>query len=291
MENKQLLKAKNLDNPNRSVLRNLLVSMLAFGLFVGLIFPPFARIVLNTTKAYSPLFISLCVIAGLIVGIANFFLFKIVVSRELATIQGGMDHINENISVIEVMESNCLEVCTLDVTSADIIGDISQAFNNMAFEIFKRLELEGETRQLNADLMHSVELEDVAKTILNHFAGTLNAKAGLLYGGTIEKMNLHAHMGVDKIEAIQSILPEQFGPVEKAINLGEILQYSQNLGWEWFSQSTPLGNFKPGSIFLIPLIAKQKTAGLIILAGGKQKLKKTIRHVASAQIICCTVSG
>ncbi len=53
----------------RSVLRNLLFSMLAFGLCVGLIFPPFARIVLDTERAYSPAFISMCVLAGLLVGV------------------------------------------------------------------------------------------------------------------------------------------------------------------------------------------------------------------------------
>ncbi len=66
----------------RSVLRNLFISMLTFGLFVGLIFPPFAKFILDTDKAYSPIFISLCVLAGLLVGVFNFFIFRHLVSRE-----------------------------------------------------------------------------------------------------------------------------------------------------------------------------------------------------------------
>ena len=274
MVEENLLKGGPSAKPERSVLRNLLISMLGFGLVVGIIFPPFARIVLKTEAAYSPLFISMCVIAGLIVGIANFLLFKFVVSRELSAIQTGMNHINKNIAEIEVMNSNCLEECTLEVSSADIIGDISQSFNDMAFEIFKRLELEGETRQLSTDLMHSVELDEVAKTILLQIAQVVDAKAALLYGGTFEELRLHAQFGVDSTTVKKVILPEEFGPVERTLHTGKLAQYAQTEGWEWVSQSTPLGNFIPGSIILIPLMAKKKPVGLIVLASSELTLSK-----------------
>ena len=131
----------------KSVLRNLLLSMLTFGLVVGLIFPPFARIILNTDKAYTPVFISLCVLAGLLVGIFNFLIFRHLVSRELNLIQEGMSHVNVNIADAEVLEEDCVSECILEITSADIIGDISLSFNSMTHDIFKRLELEGETRK------------------------------------------------------------------------------------------------------------------------------------------------
>lgn len=214
----------------------------------------------------------MCVIAGLIVGLANYLLFNMVVTRELTIIQGGMNHINENISEIEVMRSDCLEECTLEVTSDDIIGEISQSFNEMAFQIFKRLELEGETRQLNTELMQSVEIEDVAKTILEKFSAVVGAKAGLLYGGEAEEMHLYAHNGVDLDSVQKTFFPDTFGPVAKTLRSGKIEQYTQMDGWEWFSQSTPLGNFRPGSIFIFPLTDKQKPVGMVLLAGGKSKL-------------------
>lgn len=272
----------------RSVLRNLLFSMLAFGLFVGLIFPPFSRIVLNTERAYSLVFISMCVVAGLIVGIFNFLIFRILVSRELNLIQNGMNHVNQNIVDAEVLEEDCVSECTLEITSADIIGDISLSFNSMTHEIFKRLELEGETRKFNSKLMHSVELKDVSDTILNGMAAVISAKAGLLYGGKAEKMQLLSHFGVDKTDGITSIFVDQFGPIEKALESEDILSYSQLDGWEWFSQSTPLGNFRPGSILLIPLMAKQQSVGLVVLACGiqtlspqQQKALETLRSFAA----------
>jgi len=269
----------------RSVLRNLLTSMLTFGIFVGLIFPPFAKFILDTDKAYSPIFIFLCVLAGLLVGIFNFFIFRLLVSRELNLIQKGMNHVNVNIADAEVLEEDCVSECTLKITSADIIGDISLSFNSMTHEIFKRLELDGEVKTLNSKLMHSVELKDVSDTILNKIASVMNAKAGLLYGGKTEEIQLLSHFGVDKTDGITSILSDQFGPINKALKSGDILSYSQLDGWEWFSQSTPLGNFKPGSILLVPLMAKQQTVGLLVLACDIQEpspqQKKTIETLRS----------
>lgn len=57
--------------------------MLGFGIFIGSISPPFARIVLDTPAALSPRFRLMCITAGVIVGVVNFLLFKVFVSREL----------------------------------------------------------------------------------------------------------------------------------------------------------------------------------------------------------------
>ncbi len=255
----------------RSVLKNLLFSMLTFGLVVGLIFPPFARAVLGTEKAYSAIFVSMCIMAGLLVGAMNFVIFRIIVSRELKRVQTGMHHVNQNITMANVLEDGCENQCLLDVTSADIIGDITISFNEMTTEIFKRLELESETRILNEQLIKSVELEEVAETILQRMSQVVSAKGGLLYGGSIEKMDLLADIGIDKNGNVPHSMEGEFGPINQAINAGGIMTYAQMDGWDWLSQSTPLGTFKPRSILLVPLIAKQRTVGLIILACGLEK--------------------
>jgi two-component system, cell cycle response regulator len=275
-------------NGKRSVLRNLFFSMLAFGLFVGLLFPPFARIVLKTDRAYSPIFISMCIGAGLLVGIFNFFIFRRTVSKELSLIQKGMHHVNENIAIVEILEDDCLEECTLDINSADIIGEISTSFNYMTNEIFKRLMLESEARTLNTNLSHNVELDDVSKTILKSLSTAVESKAGLLYRGRENKLELLTHIGIDHTDEITSISAAKFGPIKKALDTGTILTYTQLDGWEWLGQSTPLGGFKPGSILLIPLMTKQQPVGVVILACGNtptspQQLKtlETLRNSAA----------
>lgn len=255
----------------RSVLRNLFFSMLAFGLMVGLIFPPFARIVLGTERALSAVFILMCVIAGLIVGLANFLIFRFSVSKELSRVQNGMEHVNQNIQAMDIISGDCENECQIEVQSTDIIGEIILAFNNLTQVIFERLKLEGETKSLNSNLMHSVELEDVAKTILNEMAKVVNAKGCLLYGRTSEKLELLAEFGIDKLEAPLKSIGDQFGPINESLRNGQINSYAQADGWEWLKQSTPLGAFTPSSIILIPLLSKQQPVGLVILACGDKE--------------------
>lgn len=252
----------------RSVLRNLFVSMLAFGLIVGLIFPPFARILLDSERALSLLFISMCVLAGLIVGLANFLIFRISVSRELTRVQQGMNHVNQNIKSTETVGEDCENDCQIEVQSADIIGEIAIAFNDMTQVIFERLKLEDETKLLNSNLMHSVELEDVAGTILTRMSMVIQAKGGLLYGGSAEKMELMADFGVDKLDPTFRVLGSQFGPINETLKHGKINVFAHNDGWEWLNQSTPLGSFVPNSVYLIPLLTKQQPVGLVLLACG-----------------------
>lgn len=255
----------------KSTFKNLLYSMLGFGAIVGLIFPFFSRIVLNSEKALSLIFFSMCLVAGLVVGVLNFVIFRIIVSRELNRVQKGMDHVNENIALANALEDGCENQCLLEITSADIIGDITQAFNSMTKEIFNRLELESETRALNENLIKSVELEEVAQTMLRKMCDVMDAKGGLLYGGAIEKMDLLADYGVDKSEQLLGSIKEEFGPVNQALSSGNIHVFSKYDGWDWFSQSSPLGKFKPSSMLLVPLMAKQRPVGLVILASGSQK--------------------
>ncbi len=257
----------------RSILKNLLLSMLAFGFLVGLLFPPFANIILKSEKALSPLFFFMCVLAGLLVGMMNFIIFRVIVSRELYRVQSGMHQVHANINNPNVIEEGCGEGCLLEVTSADIIGDITQDFNEMTLEIFKRLQLEEETRKLNRELIQSAEVEDVALTILKRIGGAAGARSGLLYGGTLEKMELLAQIGVDKDDTIAHLSEDQFGPIHQALVSGEIAIFSMDAGWDWFSQTTPLGILKPASIILIPLLAKQRAVGVIVLTSGKTTLE------------------
>ena len=284
-------------NVKRSILRNLLFSMLAFGLAIGIIFPFFAWFVLKTDAALSLFFFVMCIIAGLVVGSFNFYIFRVIVSRELDRIQKGMHHINKNISTINILEEGCENDCLLDITSADIIGDITLAFNDMTKEVFNRLFQEIKTKVLvedlskSVDLVKSVELEDVASTILHKTAGMMDAKCGLIYGGTVEKMNLLADFGVDRSDKLLSTIKEDLGPVNHAFSSGAIQIFAKDEGWDWLNQTTPFGKVKPSAILLIPLLANQRPVGMVVLATGSQKLDEnqmqrleTLRNFAAPHL-------
>jgi hypothetical protein len=91
----------------RSVYRNLLVSMLSFGTIIGLVFPPFAWLVLGTDEALTLKFLFICISAGLTVGGVNFFLFRWFVSREIAHLAGGMQMVIDGVRDSEKQDMTC----------------------------------------------------------------------------------------------------------------------------------------------------------------------------------------
>jgi two-component system, cell cycle response regulator len=253
---------------SRSVYRNLFLYMMFFGLFVGLLFPPFARIVLNTDKALSLPFFLMCVTAGLLVGLVNFLIFRLIVSRELERVRQGMSKILEAVVAAEHVGTGCEEDCILEITSADIIGDITLAFNSMTRAIARRLQLEFTSREIYTNLTISVDLEEVSETILSSLSGVIQANGGVLYGGTEGKMNLLADFGVDRANCLERI-SEESGPVKHVLESGKIITISpEKDGLDWIEQSTPLGSFKPRSVLMIPLKAKQRAVGLVALASN-----------------------
>ena len=77
----------------RSVFRTLKISMISFGILVGLVFPPFARIILDTPRAFTFLFFVLCIFAGFLVGLVNYLMFRRIVSNEIDRIVKEMNRV------------------------------------------------------------------------------------------------------------------------------------------------------------------------------------------------------
>ena len=149
----------------RSVFRMLLRSMIAFGLVVGLVFPPFAALVLGTRRALALDFFAMCVAAGVLVGLINFLLFRVVVSRELAHLATGMKKILDSVS--QAVRGGTVDGnWQLEITSNDAIGEIEGRFNDMADAIARRLDLEHLARRLHTRLSSSVEMDQVASSLL-----------------------------------------------------------------------------------------------------------------------------
>lgn len=259
------------DTIKRSIFRSLLLSMLAFGFLIGIIFPPFARLVLNSERALSPVFIGLCIAAGLIVGLVNFLLFRVVVSHELGGIARAMQHVLVSVATAENTGEGC-EDCQIAVTSRDAIGEIQCSFNNMARAIASRLNLEGATRRIHAQLSTSVDLSDISKQLLTSMAQASGANAGLLYGDVGDSYELLADFGIDRSQSLQRKLSSSSGPLSHALQIGRILPLSlEKDGLEWISMSTPLGSFQPRSMAVIPLMSKEQAVGLaLVTAEAKQ---------------------
>ncbi len=269
--------------PRRSVLRQLFLSMLAFGAVVGVAFPPFAHAVLGTDDALSIHFFAMCVMAGLVVGAANFVIFKVVVSRELVRVVAGMKHINDAVAVAQDTGAACRDDCKIDVTSNDLIGQVALSFNSMTEAVGKRIAVEATTRSLLAELSSEVELNDVASRLLESFTTICGSRAGVLYADTGKRMEFLSRFGLDMVGDIPTSVDSSLGMAERALTTGAVVHVVPTRdGFEWVRMSSPLGSLRPLSITLVPLMAEQKAVGLVVLGCSEEDLSDEKRLLIDA---------
>jgi len=261
----------------RSVFLALFFAMIAFGVLIGFVFPPFAEVVLNTDAALTFHFFTMCILAGFIIGVVNFLLFRMVVSRAIDRVVAAMRRVLDTVLSSERMTGD--SVPALEITSSDSIGRIESTFNDMTVAVSRRVNLEAATRSLLSALSESVELKEVAVTILQDLVDTCDARGGVLYTDTGEAFELVADIGIDRTDLVPERLSSRLGPVASALQSGEIkfLRPVED-GLEWIQQSTPLGGYRPKSVVVVPLTTKESTGGVAILARAESAMPPAERQ-------------
>jgi methyl-accepting chemotaxis protein len=104
-----------------SILRNLFISFLLFGLAMGLIFPLYAEFFVDWKPGMKIWFAIGCIVAGLSIGVANYIVCKVVLLKRLARISEVAQAISRN---------DVTHQCSMQ--SHDLIGTIVNSFNRMA---------------------------------------------------------------------------------------------------------------------------------------------------------------
>ena len=123
-----------------SILRNILISFLAFGILVGAVFPLYARFFVEWKPGMYGWFVAGCLIAGAMIGAVNYLLVRWLLVRKL-----------HQIAVVtrSIGEGDITRHC--DLRSHDVIGEIIDSFNRMA-ETLRRIigQLRNESDALQA---------------------------------------------------------------------------------------------------------------------------------------------
>ena len=124
-----------------SILRNLFLSFLAFGLGMGIIFPFYAQFFVDWKPGMYIWFSLGCLIAGSIIGVINYYLLNIILLKKLSRIA----EISSAISNKDITHE-----CTIQ--SYDVIGEIVDSFNEMTATL----------RQIISEINNEVEMINVA---------------------------------------------------------------------------------------------------------------------------------
>jgi methyl-accepting chemotaxis protein len=117
-----------------SILRNLAITYISFGLLMGVIFPFYAQFFVIWQEGMKIWFIIGCLIAGMTIGVVNFFLVKIVLLSKLARISTVANAISNKDITLQ---------CTLE--SHDMIGQLVDSFNRMTANLRNIVSQIGDT--------------------------------------------------------------------------------------------------------------------------------------------------
>jgi len=250
----------------RNVFFYLLCAMITFGLFIGTIFPFFAAYFLDTKKALSTQFKALCLAAGLLVGLVNYLLFHLVISRELDRIIKGMQEISANIKEALFQQVHSDKSCELEVTSRDRLGEVIIAFNNMGHIIDERQRRERHLREAINTLSNSVDLTFVGQVILTHIPAPPTWKHILLYMLIEDKYCCIAMKNVNIDSVVEILNSEDLGFLEtisadhfKTMGIKDTCFKTLEL----FQSGVPL---RPTHVTIAPLTGDETIFGFIVIA-------------------------
>ena len=166
------------------VFTDLAIWMMGFGLFIGLVFPPFCLLLgLPDSRVMTPLFYASTLVAGLIVGAVNFELSRLVVGRRLRLLAERMGTVEHQLAdaVFSHDWSGCdPEQCALPVDSEDEVGASSGAFNRLIGTLARSHGVESAMRDFSAVLSTEFELEGLGNAALEGLLRHTRADAGAI---------------------------------------------------------------------------------------------------------------
>jgi len=133
-----------------SILRNILIAFLGFGISMGIVFPFYAEFFVEWKPGMMKWFIVGCLFSGVIIGVINYLMLKWILIDKLKRIADVSRAIsNKDLSVTCVIESK------------DVIGDIIDGFNMMTNTLRQMI---GDISQTSSSIAKATDqLSEVAK--------------------------------------------------------------------------------------------------------------------------------
>ncbi|MDP3130000.1 MAG: diguanylate cyclase, partial [Bacillota bacterium] len=240
--------------------------MIGFGILIGVIFPFFA-LAMNVPAEFAldPLFFSLCVVAGIVVGAVNVFLARRVVARRIKTLSKSMRHVESMISLRATTSKYDIcdvDACSVPVLSDDDLGDTARAFNALIQSLSDSYKAEADLQTFNGEIASQLDLSSISAFALDTIVRKNRAAGGAL---------LVERNGELDVTASRSLLnPEHLSdnPVLWRVlktGISERIAFPVDVDVD-----AVISTFRPRELLVIPILYKKVPLGLLLLAGSMQ---------------------
>jgi diguanylate cyclase (GGDEF)-like protein len=247
------------------VFSDLAIWMIAFGIVVGLIFPPFVVLMgVPAVMVIKPGFFALCIAAGVLVGAVNIALARGVIGKRLQSMAQRMARVEKHVDAIskDPANTNCSpEDCYLPVDSDDEIGRASQAFNNLTDSTAHTLQTLSSVHTFTEMLTGQLDLSLLAQQALRQLLTLTRSDAGALLVEEGGMVTLAAEFGI----AASSNLAEG-DHIRQGLRTGARQHITLP---EDVMLDGVVTDFRPHEIIVEPIRYKGVPLGILVLASAR----------------------
>jgi two-component system, cell cycle response regulator len=259
----------------KSVFFSLSIRMVGFGLGVGIFFPFFSVLFgVDMAIAYSFIFITACVFAGILVGIINYILVKKTVGEKLTLLIEKMLNVRENVLSQDFSQpaSVCAAgECLIQEDSEDEFGTYADSFNIMVKSLIKMLKFQSHHRTFVEQLSANLDLNALSSLALKMLMKYSGSVAGAIF---IEKEG--------ELENISQFGIKDAKDLSKNMMLLDLLKTSESMVVDFpedIKLDGLLTEYRPAQVVFEPILFLNSTVGAVVLASTKEMDKDFLDQI------------
>jgi two-component system cell cycle response regulator len=250
----------------KKVFHDLAIWMVGFGLAIGLVFPLFVMALgVPSNVALTPTFFAACICAGVIAGLINFLMARLIVGERIRLLAVGMRHVEDKLKAMAI--SGRLDGCTPDscsivVDSEDEIGDSARAFNLLVTTLASAMETEAAYRGFSKMLTSNLELKPLLEKALAMFLEHSGSLGGAILYESGGELSIAASYGLkdpDRLIDSDHVLAVMQKGKPESVAIPEGIQLAG-----------VLADFTPQEVCILPANYKDVPLGIIVLGASNR---------------------
>lgn len=259
----------------KNVFTNLAISMIGFGIVIGVLFPFFSLAMgISKNIAFSLLYFSFCILAGIMVGAVNIVLVRVIVKKRLKRLSNSMSSVENHLfeAMTQGKEHLCSsDTCCLPVDSNDEFGESANAFNKLLKAFEASLRMQNAFRSYNEMLTSQIQLESLTSNSLSKMSAYTKSCAGAIYVVKSGELSLAASEGIISADTLTK--NELMLNVLKT-KKSKVIDFPEDIVIDGL-----LASIKPNCIIIEPIIYKDTLLGIIVLANQEAFSVETKTHL------------
>ncbi len=250
----------------KKVFKDLAIFMIGFGIMMGIVFPFFVTFATEADPdvIMTPLFFTLCITAGFLVGLFNIFLARKVVAKKLKKLSTHMGMVETKLSDGffctggDNFDDPEKSACFLEMNLEDEFEECAKSFNAVVASLAVARKAEKSVKDFSDLLSTRLELDKLSIEALDRLVDIFGATGGAIIIEKSGELQLLSSYGIKEPESL----------VENDM-VWQVFKNSERLTLKLPEEIILNGvvvDYRPKTVIIEPLMYKEVVLGAILLA-------------------------